>query len=144
MAAKLVSLAFIYAIFVSNNPVARAAPGGSYGHPPGQHRPQGSCNTGSIQCCNQHIRRSSPSFLSLPSRLLAAGGSPSLIGLVSSLDEVHSGCSPLSGPVGGLLGALGLGLGGGAQCNNQPVCCSQSEFNGLVSIGCSPININIL
>ncbi|KAJ3517675.1 hypothetical protein NLJ89_g351 [Agrocybe chaxingu] len=36
-----------------------------------------------------------------------------------------------------------IGLSSGASCGSQPVCCSNNSFNGVVAIGCSPINVNL-
>ncbi|KAF8966177.1 hydrophobin [Flammula alnicola] len=62
---------------------------------------------------------------------------------------------------GNLLGVLGIVIQGvealvGIQCspidiagigqnscNEQPVCCENTSFNGLIAIGCVPININL-
>ncbi|KAF9045351.1 fungal hydrophobin-domain-containing protein [Panaeolus papilionaceus] len=84
----------------------------------------GDCNTGQINCCNSTMTSSLTTLaqlggllgLSLP----AIGG---LIGL---------SCNPIS-----ILGA------GGNSCSAQPVCCTNNSFNGLVSLGCSPINLNL-
>ncbi|KAF8875137.1 hypothetical protein BD779DRAFT_1678405 [Infundibulicybe gibba] len=41
-------------------------------------------------------------------------------------------CSPIS--------AIGLG---GNSCSAQPVCCSNNSFNGIVALGCTPVNLNL-
>ncbi|KAH8822417.1 hypothetical protein DL96DRAFT_1560024 [Flagelloscypha sp. PMI_526] len=35
-----------------------------------------------------------------------------------------------------------IGIGSNS-CSSQPVCCSDNNFNGVIAIGCSPININL-
>ncbi|KAJ3575665.1 hypothetical protein NP233_g942 [Leucocoprinus birnbaumii] len=81
------------------------------------------CNTGPIQCCNQVTKASSG-----PASLIAR-----LLGLVLDGDLlVGLTCSPLS--------VIGIG---GNSCSSQPVCCQNNSFNGLIAIGCSPININL-
>ncbi|KAH7919096.1 hypothetical protein BV22DRAFT_1041221 [Leucogyrophana mollusca] len=40
-------------------------------------------------------------------------------------------CSPVTGG----------GTGAGCEVNQQPVCCTDNTFNGLINVGCSPINI---
>ncbi|KIK73369.1 hypothetical protein PAXRUDRAFT_178625, partial [Paxillus rubicundulus Ve08.2h10] len=52
---------------------------------------------------------------------------PSISGLIGL------SCSPITG----------LGIGTGAVCMQQPVCCSNNDYNGLVNLGCSPINLNL-
>ncbi|KAG2347183.1 hydrophobin-1 precursor [Suillus weaverae] len=83
----------------------------------------GQCSTGSIQCCESVDK---------------SGHGSSLDELLSLLnlnipDETPCGtsCSPIS-----LFGG-----GSGANCNQEPVCCEDNSYNGLVNIGCSPINI---
>ncbi|KAI6021231.1 hydrophobin-3 precursor [Pisolithus marmoratus] len=82
------------------------------------------CNTGTIQCCNQ-VQQASTYQATLNSIGLAslAAGVTGLVG---------SNCSPISA----------LSAGTGAQCNAQTVCCTGDQFNGLVNIGCMPINVN--
>ncbi|KAK0184041.1 hydrophobin-251 [Armillaria mellea] len=48
--------------------------------------------------------------------------------------HLYSGvtCSPIS--------VIGVG---GTQCNNQVVCCDDNNFNGLIALGCTPINIGL-
>ncbi|CAA7260491.1 unnamed protein product [Cyclocybe aegerita] len=84
----------------------------------------GDCNTGDIQCCNSTMQSSTTS-LGLLSGLLGLV-LPAISGLVGL------NCSPLS--------IIGLG---GNSCSAQPVCCSNNQFNGLISLGCIPINLNL-
>ncbi|KZT30201.1 fungal hydrophobin [Neolentinus lepideus HHB14362 ss-1] len=81
------------------------------------------CNTGNIQCCKQVQTAGSPGVSTL------AG----LLGIVlNGLDApVGIQCSPLT--VGG--------IGGGATCTAQPVCCEDNAQGGLISVGCIPITI---
>ncbi|TFK17393.1 fungal hydrophobin, partial [Coprinopsis marcescibilis] len=84
------------------------------------------CNGGQVQCCNS----------------------------VQQADN-------LSAPIAGLLGVLGvkvaqltgqvgvtctgvnvIGLGASPSCSNQQVCCNNNSFNGVVALGCTPINIS--
>ncbi|KAF8961856.1 fungal hydrophobin-domain-containing protein [Flammula alnicola] len=82
-----------------------------------------SCNTGSVHCCNS-VEQSNSSNVGL-----VAG----LLGLVLPANVlVGLTCSPLSG----------VGVGGNS-CSQQPVCCENNHFNGLIVVGCSPININL-
>jgi len=80
------------------------------------------CNTGSTLCCNSTS---------------TAGAQSALLGLLGIvLQDVNAlvglGCSPIS-----VIGA------GGNSCSQQPVCCSNNNFNGIIAIGCTPININL-
>ncbi|PBK84081.1 hydrophobin-domain-containing protein [Armillaria gallica] len=69
--------------------------------------------------------------------------------------------SPTSGIVQSLLGLLGIPIGsitdnvgltcspitvlglGSTQCSNQVVCCYNNNFNGVIALGCTPINIGL-
>ncbi|TFK26943.1 fungal hydrophobin [Coprinopsis marcescibilis] len=85
---------------------------------------QGQCNTGPVQCCNSVQRADSDAA----SKLLA------LLGVVVQDVSVPVGitCSPLS--------VIGLP---GNSCSSQPVCCEDNSFNGVIAIGCTPINVNV-
>ncbi|KAK0447438.1 hydrophobin 2 [Desarmillaria tabescens] len=85
----------------------------------------GQCNTGSIQCCNQ----AGPAN-SLPLVVLLTG----LFGIILPSVDVPVGlnCNPLS-----VIGA------GGNSCTQQSVCCENNNFNGLIAVGCTPINLNL-
>ncbi|KIJ40030.1 hypothetical protein M422DRAFT_257096 [Sphaerobolus stellatus SS14] len=82
------------------------------------------CNTGSAQCCNT---------VGAADSLPLVGPILGLLGVV--LDDlsviVGLGCTPITV----------LGLGGGANCAQQPVCCINNSFNGLINIGCVPISL---
>ncbi|ESK86853.1 hydrophobin [Moniliophthora roreri MCA 2997] len=87
-------------------------------------QPASQCNTGPIQCCNSvESAKSDP-----VTKLLG------LLNVVLSDLNIQVGltCSPIS-----ILG------GGGAGCVAQPVCCQNNEFNGVIAIGCVPVNINL-
>ncbi|KAG1802575.1 hydrophobin [Suillus variegatus] len=80
----------------------------------------GQCNTGSTQCCDSVTK--------------SGYGTPldDLLSLMS-IDVPNDtpcgqNCSPISA----------FGGGKGANCNQQPVCCEDNSYNGLVNIGCSP------
>ncbi|CAA7267820.1 unnamed protein product [Cyclocybe aegerita] len=86
--------------------------------------PISQCNTGAIQCCND-IQRANTKIVT---------GLLGLLGVV--INEVTAlvgiTCSPLS--------VIGIG---GNSCTAQPVCCEHNTFNGIIAIGCTPININL-
>ncbi|KAK0199588.1 hydrophobin 2 [Desarmillaria ectypa] len=80
--------------------------------------------TGTAQCC---ASTQSPTS-SIVQTLLGLLGIP--IGSVTA--NVGLTCSPIT--------VLGLG---GTQCSNQVVCCDNNNFNGVVALGCTPINIGL-
>ncbi|KAF8870415.1 fungal hydrophobin-domain-containing protein [Infundibulicybe gibba] len=88
--------------------------------------PASQCNTGGLQCCNSS-QESSNTDLGLTSLL-------GLLGVVvgALTGQVGVTCSPIS--------AIGLG---GNSCSAQPVCCSNNSFNGIVALGCTPVNLNL-
>ncbi|KAG0699107.1 hydrophobin [Suillus ampliporus] len=81
------------------------------------------CNTGSIQCCDS-VSKSGES-----------GSLDELLSLLGLVIPVGTSCGMSCSPI------TVIGTGGGASCNQQPVCCENNEYNGLINIGCSPINI---
>ncbi|KAF9552107.1 fungal hydrophobin [Agrocybe pediades] len=105
-----------------NAPVRRATPvaAARRGQPSGI---SGSCNTGPVQCCNS-VTHANNAVANVIAKLLG-------IALPANV-AVGLTCSPLS--------VIGVG---GNHCNSQPVCCENNSFNGLIAIGCSPININL-
>ncbi|KAN0075528.1 Fungal hydrophobin domain containing protein [Tylopilus felleus] len=98
--------------------VAAAAPGAL------EARQSSQCSTGPVQCCDSTQESSATSLSEL-------GG---LLGLVLPSIEGLIGldCSPIT--------ALGVS---GNSCTAQAVCCSNNNFNGLINLGCSPINLNL-
>ncbi|KAK0434414.1 hydrophobin [Armillaria borealis] len=82
--------------------------------------------TGTVQCC---ASTQSPTDLSAPVSTLLG-----LLGVVVGqlTGNVGVSCSPIT--------VIGVG---GTQCNNQVVCCNNNNFNGLVSLGCTPINVGL-
>ncbi|KAF8174059.1 hydrophobin-251 [Pholiota molesta] len=73
-----------------------------------------SCNTGKVQCCNS-LAASNTSGFSQMFELLGI----SLNGVTGQVGVV---CSPIS-------------VGAPASC------CSENHFNGLLAVGCTPINV---
>ncbi|KAK0212042.1 hydrophobin-251 [Armillaria fumosa] len=82
--------------------------------------------TGTAQCCES---TQNPSDLS-PSTALLLGLLGVVVGDLTA--DVGLTCSPIS--------VIGVG---GTQCNNQVVCCDDNNFNGLIAIGCTPLNIGL-
>ncbi|KIJ65102.1 hypothetical protein HYDPIDRAFT_89074 [Hydnomerulius pinastri MD-312] len=104
---------FLFALMAAASPVREIAA-----------RATGQCNTGTISCCNSVQQANS-------------AGVASLLGLLGVVGEITGQvgvqCSPISA----------IGLGSGATCQQQPVCCTGNSFNGLINLGCSPINLNL-
>ncbi|KAF4618941.1 hypothetical protein D9613_010139 [Agrocybe pediades] len=82
------------------------------------------CDTGSLQCCQSTQSATSQPVASLLGLLgIALGSVTGLVGLT---------CSPIT--------AIGVS---GNSCSAQPVCCSNNSFNGIVALGCTPVNVNL-
>ncbi|KAJ3490886.1 hypothetical protein NLJ89_g11395 [Agrocybe chaxingu] len=82
------------------------------------------CNTGPIQCCNTTGTTKDTPIAALLGLLgVVVQGVDVLIGVT---------CTPIS--------VIGIG---GNSCTAQPVCCTNNSFNGIVAIGCTPVNINL-
>ncbi|GLB43277.1 putative hydrophobins [Lyophyllum shimeji] len=84
----------------------------------------GQCNTGELQCCNSVQNADSPSVAALLGAIgVAAQGVTGQVGVT---------CNPIS--------VIGIS---GNSCTAQPVCCTNNSFNGVVALGCTPINVNL-
>ncbi|KAF7419377.1 hypothetical protein PC9H_001965 [Pleurotus ostreatus] len=90
--------------------------------------PVGSCSTGKVQCCNSVEHSTQPHVNNL------------LLGLE------HFGL--VKGLIGGLTGNVGIQcsplLLSGNSCTAQTACCENVHFNGLIAVGCSPVNLSLL
>ncbi|KIM39608.1 hypothetical protein M413DRAFT_447084 [Hebeloma cylindrosporum] len=81
------------------------------------------CNTGAIQCCDQVEAADHHDVIELLALTGAiTEGADTLVGMT---------CSPMTT----------LATGAGSSCSAEPVCCSNNSFNGVIAIGCTPINI---
>ncbi|KLO16830.1 fungal hydrophobin, partial [Schizopora paradoxa] len=82
------------------------------------------CNVGSLQCCD-----STESSSNVVTSILLG-----LLGIVLEGVNVPIGvtCSPIT--------VVGVS---GTSCNASPVCCENNSFNGVVAIGCTPVNLNL-
>ncbi|PFH47024.1 hypothetical protein AMATHDRAFT_153138 [Amanita thiersii Skay4041] len=91
---------------------------------PHNQQPTESCSTGSLQCCNSVQDSLDLSLTSLLGLLgVVVGDLTGLVGVT---------CSPIT--------VVGTGT---SSCSAQTVCCTNTSFNGLVALGCTPININL-
>ncbi|KAK0471141.1 fungal hydrophobin-domain-containing protein [Armillaria novae-zelandiae] len=82
--------------------------------------------SGTVQCCD-----STQSASDLSTSTLTLFG---LLGVVVSDLTANVGltCSPIS--------VIGVG---GTSCSSQTVCCENNSFNGVIALGCSPINVGL-
>ncbi|KAG9312675.1 hydrophobin 2 [Chiua virens] len=81
----------------------------------------GQCNTGDLQCCNNVMNATDMKGL-LDTLSLS----------YDETDAVGIDCIPFNVP----------GVGEGAGCQQQPLCCSNESYNGFINVGCSPIDTN--
>ncbi|KAG6374173.1 fungal hydrophobin [Boletus reticuloceps] len=86
------------------------------------------CNSGSVNCCNsvqtykEAVNKPEFSFLkTVLAQVDVVASTP--LGLT---------CNPIS--------VIGVG---GNSCSQQTVCCDNNNFNGVVAVGCTPINANL-
>ncbi|KAK7036698.1 hypothetical protein VNI00_011363 [Paramarasmius palmivorus] len=82
------------------------------------------CSTGPIQCCNSVKAANDPSIATV----LSGVG----VNVQDITGQVGLTCSPIT--------VIGVS---GNSCNAQTVCCENNNFNGVVAIGCTPINVNL-
>ncbi|KAH7917086.1 fungal hydrophobin, partial [Leucogyrophana mollusca] len=85
--------------------------------------PASQCNTGPVQCCDSTTSAITPSLTTL---LTSLGISASSVAVPIGLT-----CTPISV----------VGVGSGATCNAEPVCCENNNYQGVVALGCSPVNL---
>ncbi|KZV68545.1 fungal hydrophobin [Peniophora sp. CONT] len=88
--------------------------------------PVSSCNSGDLQCCNQVQSSKTVDF-------------QKMIGtdVVSLFPDFQANTNA---PVGLSCSPIIQDLSGGAQCNQQSVCCNGGHFSGLFSLNCIPFN----
>ncbi|KAF8484025.1 hypothetical protein DFH94DRAFT_726074 [Russula ochroleuca] len=99
--------------------------GDSYGDKKGDS--YGQCSTGSQHCCNQVNRADESSKLDS----LGLLGLSAIVDVIKSSNKLWgSDCSPF--------------LGENTACSNKPICCQDNKMEGLVVIGCSNIDLDIL
>ncbi|KAN0073733.1 hypothetical protein V8E55_011987 [Tylopilus felleus] len=79
------------------------------------------CSTGNTICCDQAF--------SNPLTFLPLAGS--LLSVVVNLDAGIT-CTPIS--------VLAIE---GTSCTSQTACCDNDNFNSLVGVSCTPINVNL-
>jgi len=110
-------------VALASSALAAATQTVSYGPPKPTPEPISQCNTGDAQCCNSATSATDPTAAGLLGLLgVVVQGVDVLVGL---------GCTPITV----------IGVAGGANCAQQPVCCQNNNFNGLINIGCTPISL---
>ncbi|KAF8995905.1 hydrophobin, partial [Cyathus striatus] len=82
------------------------------------------CNNGTLTCCNS----------------VQAADSPAAIAALKSVGAAVQG---VTGQVGLTCSAPTVIGASGNSCSQQPVCCTNNNFNGVVAIGCTPVNVNL-
>ncbi|KIM84790.1 hypothetical protein PILCRDRAFT_369233 [Piloderma croceum F 1598] len=88
--------------------------------PSGSHQ----CETSKQNCCKTVSEASDPDT----NKLLG------LLGVIADVQAlVGINCTPITV----------IGTGSGCAESQSPVCCNKNEFNGLVNLGCSPLNIGV-
>ncbi|KAK7470374.1 hypothetical protein VKT23_001801 [Stygiomarasmius scandens] len=87
-------------------------------------QPASQCNTAPVQCCNTVGKASDP----------AIAKELGIIGVVVQDVNALVGvtCTPIS--------VIGVG---GNSCSANPVCCENNSFNGLVALGCVPVDLSL-
>ncbi|KAK0434463.1 fungal hydrophobin-domain-containing protein [Armillaria borealis] len=83
--------------------------------------------TGNVQCCES---TQSPSDLS--SHVTSLLGSLG-VDISDLIGNVGVTCSTIA-----IVGPISV-----TQCDNQVVCCNDNSFNGVVALGCNPINVGL-
>jgi len=81
------------------------------------------CNTGPAQCCNTLQSTKDLDVATLHGLLgVAVQGVSAFVGL---------GCTPISV----------VAITEGTNCAQQPVCCQNNQFGGLINLGCDPVSL---
>ncbi|KAL1731887.1 fungal hydrophobin SC3-like protein [Schizophyllum commune] len=110
---------FVFAVLPCLAAAAAVVPrgGGGGGNDSGQH-----CSSGPVQCCQT-------------SQSADSQGAAGLLGLLGVVLQDVTALIGLSCTDVNVLG------GGGSECSAQTLCCENNHFDGLINLGCSPINI---
>ncbi|KAI0738365.1 fungal hydrophobin-domain-containing protein [Daedaleopsis nitida] len=109
------------AVIISSLAILAAAtpfPGGGSGS-----EPASSCSTAPVQCCDQTGTASSEPFAGVLAGLgVVVQDVNALVGLSCSSVNV-------------------VGVGSGATCDTNAVCCQDNSLGGLAAIGCVPVDL---
>ncbi|TFK43773.1 fungal hydrophobin-domain-containing protein [Crucibulum laeve] len=86
--------------------------------------PASHCTTGPIQCCNSIQSANSAAASNILALLgIVVQDVTALVGLT---------CDPIT-----VIGA------GGNSCSAQSVCCENNSFDGVVALGCTPVDLSL-
>jgi len=85
--------------------------------------PASQCAVGHLQCCDSV----QPAGSDAASQLLALVGA-NVQGVAVPIGIT---CSPISV----------IAVGAASNCAAQPVCCEDNNYNGVVAVGCTPVNV---
>ncbi|ESK94357.1 hydrophobin [Moniliophthora roreri MCA 2997] len=86
--------------------------------------PASQCISGPVQCCNLVERADGPTAAALLALLgIVVQDSSILVGIT---------CFPIT--------IIGVGS---ASCTAQPVCCQDNSHNGIVAVGCVPVDLSL-
>ncbi|KAK7054481.1 hypothetical protein VNI00_003679 [Paramarasmius palmivorus] len=91
---------------------------------PGYGEPSSQCDVGELQCCKN----------------VAQAGDPKAKDALGLLDII---VQDVNVPIGLNCDPITIIGVSGTSCAAQPVCCKDNNFNGVVAIGCTPINVNV-
>ncbi|KAH6919153.1 hydrophobin-315 [Coprinopsis sp. MPI-PUGE-AT-0042] len=86
------------------------------------------CNGGTVQCCN--TTQDTKNFNQEAKGFLASLLAVDVRQITAAIGVKCTGVNVLA-------------AGGGSTCTQQKVCCSNNNFNGVVALGCNPINVSV-
>ncbi|KAF5362899.1 hypothetical protein D9758_007102 [Tetrapyrgos nigripes] len=90
-----------------------------------RNKPASQCTTGPIQCCE------TVETVNLAERIIVLLGITSPI-LLDPTVLVGLTCTDID-----VVGA------GGESCSATPACCQDHSFNGIIALGCVPVDLNL-
>ncbi|KAG6828114.1 hypothetical protein H0H92_009166 [Tricholoma furcatifolium] len=100
----------------------------------------GSCSTGEETCCDS-IQDVSASAISPLVLILIHAKNANVATLLGTI--LGAAAQGVTGQVGLTCTPVSALAVGGTSCSQQTVCCSDNNFNGVVALGCTPINANV-
>ncbi|PWN87143.1 hypothetical protein FA10DRAFT_195980 [Acaromyces ingoldii] len=87
----------------------------------------GSCSTGKVQCCSTTVRFHDGAEAKKTAALLGLNDLAGMIGIQ---------CQDVP------INIIGAAVNVDNHCKSSPVCCTGSEYNGLVQTGCTNVPVN--